>query len=247
MKDNSVSGQLLLVDDEKEILELLGSRFESQGFKVFTAVRGTQALQILQNEKIDLVVSDFQMPKMSGLELLKEIRLQNQKAPLFILVSGFTQVTLEEAFQQGIQALFSKPFDFKQLLNCIRSLLKNQDPERPRLPRESVVQKIKMTFTSFENATEGHLFNISEGGFFVQLTTAEGLTAGDAVSFEFTFLTPAPLLIEGTGIVRWIRAQEESGLPLGCGIQFDQLNEESRRHILMAVNALRTGQYKPRY
>lgn len=113
---------ILVVDDEPEILkqmELLLNRIVE---RVLSAANGLEAYEIYQREPIDLIISDIDMPRMNGLELLKSVRTQDRKIP-FILLTGLKSLDiLTEAIQYGISAFLSKPINVKDLIAKIEDL-----------------------------------------------------------------------------------------------------------------------------
>lgn len=80
--------KILLVDDEPEIIEVVGHLLQKEGFDVISAGSGMEALKKLSEEKVQGVVCDFVMPEMDGIELLKRVREQNNFVP-FLFLSGY--------------------------------------------------------------------------------------------------------------------------------------------------------------
>ncbi|TWI74210.1 response regulator receiver domain-containing protein [Desulfobotulus alkaliphilus] len=89
-----MKGNLLIVDDEKEIRDMLSRHFRLLGYDVLTAEHGLDALSILQKKRVDVVISDIIMPEMDGVDLLREIRKQYPMVRI-IMITGY--VTLENA------------------------------------------------------------------------------------------------------------------------------------------------------
>ena len=75
---------LLLVDDEQDIIKLMEIYFGNEGYRIFTANDGIQALEVLKTEKIDLIILDVMMPNMDGIEACMKIR-EEQKMPIIML------------------------------------------------------------------------------------------------------------------------------------------------------------------
>ncbi|PNB53515.1 hypothetical protein C1X77_26145, partial [Pseudomonas sp. GW531-E2] len=76
---------------------------------------------ILDSEKVDLVLSDVKMPNGDGIELLEKIKSKNVRTPAVIFVSGFADIRLEDAYDKGIEAFFTKPFNRKALIEAVNS------------------------------------------------------------------------------------------------------------------------------
>jgi signal transduction histidine kinase len=115
---------ILLIDDEVMLRDLLAEMLESNGYNVIKVGSGSEALRILTEEiKADLVIVDFNMPDMNGLETVQKIRGLNFKMPI-ILSSGSTgledQLNLKEA---GITATLTKPYEFDTMFSTIQKLI----------------------------------------------------------------------------------------------------------------------------
>lgn len=109
---------ILIVDDEVALLRLAGAMLEGNGYQVLTAENGEEALIVLANKKVDLVLSDVLMPKMGGYELLECINKQYPSLPVQ-LTSGFT----DKQKVSDNQFILLKPYTIKTLLSCVNSLL----------------------------------------------------------------------------------------------------------------------------
>ena len=115
---------ILLVDDEVMLRDLLGEMLESNGYNVIKVGSGAEALRILTEEiKADLVIVDFNMPDMNGLETIRQIRELKFKMPV-ILSSG--SMGLEENFnlkEVGVTATLTKPYEFDTMFTTIQKLI----------------------------------------------------------------------------------------------------------------------------
>lgn len=116
---------ILFVDDEDDIVRMRSRMLEYLGYTVFTAGSGQEALDIFrrEREKIDLVITDQTMPRMTGLMLAEEILKIDNKIPI-VLCSGYSEaITTEEANRVGIRRFLAKPLDMHQLSISIREIL----------------------------------------------------------------------------------------------------------------------------
>jgi two-component system response regulator AtoC len=117
---------ILAVDDEPSMLRLLEISLKQAGYKPVLARDGSEALQIIKNQTIDLVVSDLHMPSMNGLDLLKNIRLENNALP-FIMVTAQGEIkTAVEAMKLGASDYILRPFDLETLEIAIAKALSVQ-------------------------------------------------------------------------------------------------------------------------
>src|SRR6267142_1538884 len=111
--------RLLIVDDERNIRRSLVTFFESLGHTVRAAESGTQAVAMLAETQFDLVLTDYRMAEMSGLELLREIK---KRAPesLVILMTAFATVeNAVEAMKSGAYDYVTKPFSLEQIQHTV--------------------------------------------------------------------------------------------------------------------------------
>lgn len=109
----------LIVDDEFELRGMLASTFELGGFSVATAGSGNEALKTIASQAVDIVLSDFKMPKGSGLDLVRTLREAGDRRPV-ILMTGYADLTQAVAKQAGAFDLVSKPFDLEDLVARLR-------------------------------------------------------------------------------------------------------------------------------
>src|SRR5690348_13751486 len=117
--------RVLVVDDDVQILKLFQVTFEMEGFDVLTADRGDKALDVIAEDRPDVVVCDLMMPRVSGLEVLEQLRSQKEtKALPFVLVTGSGQRSdAERALKLGANAYLTKPFDPFELIKTVKSVL----------------------------------------------------------------------------------------------------------------------------
>lgn len=107
--------KILIVDDEVLILDLLREVFESAGYSVIAAENGEDALKILQHESIMVMFLDIKLPGMSGIELCKRIRAENQICIIYA-ITGYNNIySLLECRTVGFDDFFVKPTGIKLL------------------------------------------------------------------------------------------------------------------------------------
>jgi two-component system response regulator PilR (NtrC family) len=117
---------ILIVDDEQSYRQLLSLVFESDGHSVKTAMNGREALEVLQAEPTDVIVSDVKMPDIDGIEMLRSIR-ETQPDLGVVLMTAFASVeTAREAFKLGADDFIQKPFDVEELKLIVKKTLEKQ-------------------------------------------------------------------------------------------------------------------------
>jgi two-component system phosphate regulon sensor histidine kinase PhoR len=106
---------VLVVDDEQDIRDASERILTRTGFKVMKATRGDEALDVLDKERIDIVLLDLKMPGMDGLEVLKRIRMLSKTIQVVVITGYATVETAIEAMKQGAYDFIPKPFEPDQL------------------------------------------------------------------------------------------------------------------------------------
>lgn len=121
--------RILIVDDEVQVCSSLRRLFRRGGFEVETAQGGPDALLKLEAFRPDVVLSDFRMPRMSGAELLAEVRQRLPQA-LRIILSGYADLTpIMASFREGeVSRFINKPWDNDTLVLSIRAMLVRRSP-----------------------------------------------------------------------------------------------------------------------
>jgi len=114
--------RILVVDDEESMLLMLKTFFTEKGYDCLTASNGAKALEILEKEKIDIVITDMRMPEMDGLDLLRNIK-ETHKNISAVIMTGFSEeYTTTEALNLGADGYITKPFRNKELLLILKRI-----------------------------------------------------------------------------------------------------------------------------
>jgi DNA-binding response OmpR family regulator len=117
--------KILIVEDELGIMQFLKQGLEEEGFVISTALDGSAGLELAQKGNFDLILLDWMLPKMSGLEVCKAFRISNKTTPiLFLTAKDTTQETIQ-GLQAGANDYIKKPFDFTELLERINIHFRN--------------------------------------------------------------------------------------------------------------------------
>ena len=117
--------RILVVDDFATMRRIITNVLRQLGFEnIVEAEDGTRALQIMESEKIDFVVTDWNMPEMSGLDLLKAIRAKSDKdaMPVLMVTAEALQENIVAAARAGVNNYIVKPFDAKTLAEKINKI-----------------------------------------------------------------------------------------------------------------------------
>ena len=117
---------LLIVEDEAGIVQFLKQGLEEEGYQVTSVSDGLKGFEITQKVHFDLILLDWMLPKMTGLELCKAIRLKNERTPILFLTAKDTVQETIEGLKAGANDYIKKPFSFDELLERIKIHFRNQ-------------------------------------------------------------------------------------------------------------------------
>jgi two-component system, OmpR family, response regulator len=134
-----MSEKVLLVDDEKEFLEIMSERMRARGMIVTTTGSADQALSIIEKESFDAIIMDFQMPEMDGMEALKAIKKKRPELQIILLTGYATVEKTVEAMKIGATDFLEKPADLEALVEKI----KTAKTEKMLLVEKQTEEKIK--------------------------------------------------------------------------------------------------------
>src|SRR5579885_651986 len=115
--------RILVVDDEKSQRDILSMILSSEGYEVFTASSGSQALKQVQKERYDLVLTDLMMPEMDGIQLLNHLTQFDSSIIVIMMTAHGSINTTKEALWGGAYDYLVKPLDRDKLLQVIESAL----------------------------------------------------------------------------------------------------------------------------
>ena len=115
--------QILIVDDAQDTVEILRRTLQSEGYRVFSAPDVPRAIDILRQTPFDLVITDYKMPKVSGMELVKHVR-ENFKDTEIVMITGYPSIDgAVGAVKAGAAEYLPKPFTDQELLSAVRVVL----------------------------------------------------------------------------------------------------------------------------
>jgi len=117
---------ILIVDDFKNTRFVIKFTLQNAGYDTLEAEDGREALKFFNGTKIDLIVTDFNMPEMNGLEFIKEVKKkpEYQFTPVLLLTTETRDDIKKQAYDIGITAWIHKPFKFDQFLEIVKKALK---------------------------------------------------------------------------------------------------------------------------
>lgn len=125
--------RVLVVDDEKDFVEMLSLRLNELGEKVTAAYSGEECLEILENDNIDVVILDVKMPGMDGIETLREIKKGYPLVEVIMLTGHGTTETAVQGMKLGAADYILKPADFEDLSVKLEAARKRKDEQQERI------------------------------------------------------------------------------------------------------------------
>jgi two-component system response regulator GlrR len=118
-------GKIMVVDDDRNLLELARMRLESANYEVATALTEEQAVEAVKAQPIDLSIVDLQLAKQDGISLMQELHTINPEMPVIILTAYGTIESAVEAMKKGAYSYLTKPFEARELLFQLEKALEN--------------------------------------------------------------------------------------------------------------------------
>jgi DNA-binding response OmpR family regulator len=138
--------RVLVVDDEQRIVNFLNSKLKASGYEVLTANNGIQGLEQAQAQEPDLIVLDLLMPKMDGLEMLKELR-SFSAVPVIILTAKGAEADRIKGLQLGADDYLPKPFNPDELVARIEAIRRRLTPgEKRKISEVSQIGDVTIDF-----------------------------------------------------------------------------------------------------
>jgi len=228
---------VLVVDDETDLRDSIAFDFKRKGYETLCASGGHEALEIIKKQKVDLIITDVNMPEGNGVELLRKAKEIDPEIPVVIFITGFADLTSAEAYDFGAVAVMSKPFDRKKLHETAkRGLLARAQAWAGEEP------------PPVENRREIQIsapVEFGQGGAFVPMDQ-ELPAVGDIIRFKVELSQESGTTpVSGTGVVLWARARAEDGRSAGFGIEFLTVDQAAREQIISAVKAKRVKAFIP--
>ncbi len=231
------NASVLVVDDEPDLLEIMAEWFRREGGTVFVAENGAEALRLVHDHQVDVVVSDIHMPVMDGVTMLQKIKSANTYLPSVIFITGFYDIEPREAYELGAEAIISKPVERKYLIDVVSRILTPRE-DLWRLPPAGKADAVLLAnFESLAPALTRGLLAFGRGGFCIYSTLQ--LLEG-----------PVDLLLDfhadhrrvtGQGIVRWSDLAEGQ-----IGIEIIHIDDANRSWILSLTEPNKSASFIPR-
>ena len=142
-----MKSKILLLEDDLNLSETVSEYLEECGFEVTCAYDGDQAIEFIYEHNYDLLLLDVNVPNKNGFEVLKEVRKNNKKTAAIFITSLNSMDSLEEGFNSGCDDYIRKPFELKELLIRVKTILKKEFSNKNELVQITPT----ITFNSISN------------------------------------------------------------------------------------------------
>ena len=123
--------RILIVEDEPAMVAGLRDNFEYEGYEVISAVDGVQGLDRALSENPDLVVLDVMMPRMSGLDVCKQLKIKQPSLPIIMLTARGQEIDKVVGLELGADDYVTKPFSIRELMARVKAVLRRAAPQPP--------------------------------------------------------------------------------------------------------------------
>jgi DNA-binding response OmpR family regulator len=142
-----MKSKILLLEDDLNLSETVADYFEEQGFEVVCVYDGDEAIASIYEHNFDLLLLDVNVPSKNGFQVLKEVRVDKKTVPAIFITSLNSMDSLEEGFSSGCDDYIRKPFELKELLIRVQTILKREFSHKNELINISST----ITFNSISN------------------------------------------------------------------------------------------------
>ena len=140
--------KILLLEDDLNLSETVSDYLDEQGFKVTAVYDGDEAIASIYENNFDLLLLDVNVPNKNGFEVLKEVRSQNKSVPAIFITSLNSMDSLEKGYASGCDDYIRKPFELKELLIRVQTILKREFSHT----KSDIIQiTSEVTFNSISN------------------------------------------------------------------------------------------------
>ena len=142
--------KILVVDDEPDLLRGLRYNFEFEGYLVDSAADGIEGLEMIQNNKYDLIILDVMMPRMNGLEVCKKARQSGYKSPIILLTAKGEEMDKVVGLELGADDYITKPFSLRELLARVKAILRRSSITEEQINEKIEVGRLKVDLKTYE-------------------------------------------------------------------------------------------------
>jgi DNA-binding response OmpR family regulator len=157
---------ILVIEDERAILDGLRDNLEFEGYRVLTATNGESGLNLARAHKPDVIVLDLMLPRLSGYEVCRKLRAENIAIPILMLTARGEETDRVLGLDLGADDYVTKPFSVRELAARVRALLRRSKSD-PSMPREVRFGGVHVDFQRYEASRDGDAVDLTRKEFAV--------------------------------------------------------------------------------
>ena len=124
---------ILVCEDDFAIKTMISTKLKQENYSVYTAQNGQEALNLMEKQQIDLIISDIMMPEMDGYEFVQTLRETKHTLPILMITAKSQLESLEEAFKLGVDDYMVKPLRLEELVLRVKALLRRSQLEAEKV------------------------------------------------------------------------------------------------------------------
>lgn len=155
---------VLVVEDDKNLKKLMVTYLKKNNYTTFEARNGIQALDIIDKQYIDLVISDIMMPEMDGYELLSELRIANYEIPIMLITAKSDISDKKQGFILGADDYMVKPIDMEEMVLRVSVLLKRAKSDNKR---KIILRDLIIDYDQLSVVKDDKVYNLAQKEFYL--------------------------------------------------------------------------------
>ncbi|MEA5056840.1 MAG: response regulator [Anaerotignum propionicum] len=155
--------KILIVDDEKNIVDIIAFNLKKEGYKVLRASDGAEGVRLTMEENPDLILLDIMMPKMDGYEACKKIR-EKKNTPIIMLTARAEELDKVLGLELGADDYVTKPFGVRELMARVKANLRRQIVQEETIPDETdgmVFGRLNINLERYEVRKDGRVLELT--------------------------------------------------------------------------------------
>ncbi|GAA4070864.1 MAG TPA: response regulator transcription factor [Bacilli bacterium] len=156
---------ILIVEDEKKLARVLQLELEYEGYQVTTVYDGREALDLINQEDYDLILLDVMLPGLSGMEILRRMRKDEQVTPVILLTARDATYDKVSGLDLGANDYMTKPFEIEELLARIRAQLRNNQKQTQQQNHQISVKELIIDEAQYQTTWQGQLVELTKREF----------------------------------------------------------------------------------
>lgn len=165
---------IAIVDDEIKIRDMVRTYLENEGFKTVEAADGVEAVDLMDNDKVDLILLDVMMPRKDGLQALRDIRINHKHVPVIMLTAKSEEIDKLLGLEMGADDYITKPFSLRELSARIRAVLRRSSLNADNLEADELLlrDEITINLSTYEAWLNAEILNLTPTEYKILVTLA---------------------------------------------------------------------------